>query len=86
MCKWNEQGSFRGVSKVFVRTNVRTNVYVLVNTWGCCCAVVVYVGTHTHIYLLIWGDLWWVVCCSACDEARTHIHKRQIRVSRKLTR
>ena len=54
--------------------SVQTNVYVFVNTWGCYCVVVVYVGTHTHISFDL-GDLGWVVCCSARDEARTHIHK-----------
>ena len=62
------------------------NVYVLVNMWGCCCVVVVYVGTHTHIFLLIWGDLGWVLCCNVRDKACMHTHTKQIRVSRKLTR
>ena len=52
-------------------------MYVFVNTGGCRCVGVVYVSTHTHIYILIWSDLGGVVCCSACDEVRTHIHENR---------
>ena len=64
----------RGVSKVFVHTNVQTNVYVFVYTWGCCCLLWGVRGyTHIHISL----DLGWVVCCSARGEARTHIYEER---------
>ena len=50
-----------------------TNVYVLYHTWGCCCVVVVYVGTHTHISF----DLR-IVCCDVHDKVRTHTHKEDL--------
>ena len=58
--------------KVFVRTCVRTNVYVFLNTWGCYCVVVVYMGICTHIFLLIWSD-WggWCIVTRATRRAHT---------------
>ena len=61
MCKkarvWDERDELvrdlSRLTKVFVRTSVQTKVHMLYHTWGCCCVVVVYVGTRTHIFILI---------------------------------
>ena len=53
-------------------TNERARVCEHVRVLLCCGGVLGY--THTDIFFDL-GDLGWVVCCSARDEARTHIHK-----------
>ena len=68
----NEQGSFRGDKGIVCTLDVRTNVYVLY-TRGGCCDLLWGVHRYTHIHISL--DLGCVVCCSARDEARTHIHE-----------
>ena len=57
---------------MYERTNERVRVGEHVGVLLCCGGVRGY--THTHISFDL-GDLGWVVCCSARDEARTHIHE-----------
>ena len=52
--------------------NKRVRVCEHMGVLLCCGGVLGY--TYTHISCEL-GDLGWVVCCSARDEACTHIHE-----------
>ena len=70
MCEVTSRARLEELVKVcsYKCTNERVRA---VCTWGCCYLLWIVRG-YIHIYISF--DLEWVVCYSARDEARTHIH------------